>query len=344
MATIIGRNDPCPCGSGKKYKYCCLNKPDDPSLSNIKTEKDIEKIFKEIRRSAQFKQCLYPDHSECSEHIIKAHSIQNNKILKRISDNGEVYMPRPKNENIFSTMTEYGRKEATVFTGFCEYHDKIIFRPIEDDCFTKTAEQIFLYIYRAFAIEYHNKLEAVNMNRILFSRKPSIIKSTEFMRQKTYMEEGITDLDIEKEVFDNALLTKNYTVLTSLVWEFDQKIYFAASGLEAPTCDLTGKKLQNISDRNTRARHIFYSIFSDYDKTYAIIAWIKTYDELFTPIKTQLELLNETQRKNFINYSLPISSENIAINPTLWNSMSDDEKNEFRMYLLSFNEDRKSVV
>lgn len=25
----IGRNDPCPCGSGKKYKFCCLNKPKD---------------------------------------------------------------------------------------------------------------------------------------------------------------------------------------------------------------------------------------------------------------------------------------------------------------------------
>ncbi len=24
----IGRNDPCPCGSGKKYKKCCLNKQD----------------------------------------------------------------------------------------------------------------------------------------------------------------------------------------------------------------------------------------------------------------------------------------------------------------------------
>jgi preprotein translocase subunit SecA len=22
----IGRNDPCPCGSGKKYKNCCMNK------------------------------------------------------------------------------------------------------------------------------------------------------------------------------------------------------------------------------------------------------------------------------------------------------------------------------
>lgn len=24
-----GRNDFCPCGSGKKYKKCCLNKPEE---------------------------------------------------------------------------------------------------------------------------------------------------------------------------------------------------------------------------------------------------------------------------------------------------------------------------
>jgi len=23
----VGRNEPCPCGSGRKYKHCCLNKP-----------------------------------------------------------------------------------------------------------------------------------------------------------------------------------------------------------------------------------------------------------------------------------------------------------------------------
>ena len=26
-----GRNNPCPCGSGKKFKKCCLNKPYQPS-------------------------------------------------------------------------------------------------------------------------------------------------------------------------------------------------------------------------------------------------------------------------------------------------------------------------
>lgn len=24
----IGRNDPCPCGSGLKFKKCCINKPE----------------------------------------------------------------------------------------------------------------------------------------------------------------------------------------------------------------------------------------------------------------------------------------------------------------------------
>jgi len=27
-APKVGRNEPCPCGSGKKYKKCCLNKND----------------------------------------------------------------------------------------------------------------------------------------------------------------------------------------------------------------------------------------------------------------------------------------------------------------------------
>lgn len=26
MSENVGRNDPCPCGSGKKYKQCCISK------------------------------------------------------------------------------------------------------------------------------------------------------------------------------------------------------------------------------------------------------------------------------------------------------------------------------
>ena len=30
MGSKTGRNAPCPCGSGKKYKHCHLGQPDDP--------------------------------------------------------------------------------------------------------------------------------------------------------------------------------------------------------------------------------------------------------------------------------------------------------------------------
>lgn len=35
----LGRNDPCPCGSGKKYKKCCLGKPPVPPLSDYMLSK-----------------------------------------------------------------------------------------------------------------------------------------------------------------------------------------------------------------------------------------------------------------------------------------------------------------
>lgn len=54
----IGRNDPCPCGSGVKYKRCCLQKKDEqPSISpmeqlRISLQGEIEKI----QRAAQQKE------------------------------------------------------------------------------------------------------------------------------------------------------------------------------------------------------------------------------------------------------------------------------------------------
>lgn len=40
----IGRNDPCSCGSGKKYKFCCLNKPKSP-IDEIESLQDRKKCL-----------------------------------------------------------------------------------------------------------------------------------------------------------------------------------------------------------------------------------------------------------------------------------------------------------
>jgi hypothetical protein len=38
MPTHPGRNEPCPCGSGKKYKHCCLAKDETAERERLEAE------------------------------------------------------------------------------------------------------------------------------------------------------------------------------------------------------------------------------------------------------------------------------------------------------------------
>lgn len=49
--TKIGRNDPCPCGSGKKYKQCCMDKPQAP-IDTVETAQEKQKWLKNYPISA----------------------------------------------------------------------------------------------------------------------------------------------------------------------------------------------------------------------------------------------------------------------------------------------------
>ncbi len=51
----IGRNDPCPCGSGKKYKKCCMNKPQSP-VDLVESEQEKKKWLEYYPASAEERQ------------------------------------------------------------------------------------------------------------------------------------------------------------------------------------------------------------------------------------------------------------------------------------------------
>jgi len=54
VAPKIGRNDPCPCGSGKKYKKCCLNRGETSVRQNstLYTEADRTEVLSKLRTFA----------------------------------------------------------------------------------------------------------------------------------------------------------------------------------------------------------------------------------------------------------------------------------------------------
>ncbi|MBU9722825.1 MULTISPECIES: SEC-C domain-containing protein [Bacillaceae] len=44
----LGRNDQCPCGSGKKFKKCCMNKQQTPHQLTVQEQKDFNELLPKI--------------------------------------------------------------------------------------------------------------------------------------------------------------------------------------------------------------------------------------------------------------------------------------------------------
>jgi len=160
----IGRNELC-CGSGKKYKRYCLNKTEEERFVEA-----VKTSMENIKNEARMKRCLYPNQNECSSKIVKAHAIQNNRILNKITENGMVITLDGTLHNIFQTSYTKGWGIATTFTGFCSNHDKTLFQDIEDKEFMGSKKQIFLLTYRTKAWHYHKKQEQSNATCIQFEK------------------------------------------------------------------------------------------------------------------------------------------------------------------------------
>ncbi len=75
----IGRNDPCHCGSGKKYKKCCLEK--DEKERYLKT---LNKLNENIEDSAESS-----DELEENESYIDSEDVIENEELNNYSEETE---------------------------------------------------------------------------------------------------------------------------------------------------------------------------------------------------------------------------------------------------------------
>ncbi|MFS0596893.1 hypothetical protein AB1L16_09140 [Peribacillus frigoritolerans] len=72
--------------------------------------RDFSIEFNKFKNKNLWSGCFHTD-SNCSQRIIKAHSIQNNKILNKISENGKVLMfGAVGGDEMTNSLQEQGRK------------------------------------------------------------------------------------------------------------------------------------------------------------------------------------------------------------------------------------------
>jgi len=116
-----GRNDPCPCGSGKKYKKCCYLTGQDPTLVKLIESEDIKNVDD-----------FYDDEDKNDEADIFSNDFKNNEMfitafnnMRRIFLDKKPHIKkylkiRDMHNEIVSTMAQY-------------YHDGKFKRQIDMD-------------------------------------------------------------------------------------------------------------------------------------------------------------------------------------------------------------------
>lgn len=339
----IGRNDLCWCGSSKKYKNCHLERDKQEPLSKGEILKSFDK-FKNM------KYCSAPDimYDECSQSIIKAHSISKSSSLKEISNKGHVYSffnPKKLSHNRKEFSPELiGLNKASIFNGFCSYHDKNIFSPIENSVFLTQEYHCFLIAYRSLCRELFVKKSAVST----FEMVKELDKGKKFgaqffiqgMANKSINDNSLTlnDLLYLKRTLDNILINKQYNKISHTVFEFDYPTNVMCSAVVAPTMDLHGNILQSLSNKiKDIPDYIFLNSFSSQEKGYWIVSWLPEHSTSASKLIQQLK--NSTHISNTLTLLAFVLIENIYFSPVWWNSLSKSQKDTIgSLYFININE------
>jgi len=312
----IGRNDPCPCGSGIKYKKCCLNKTNDERLAEA-----IMYSMQSIEKNARIKQCLHPNKDECDHKILNAHAIQNNRILNKIAEEGLVITVDGTSNLVFQGTQIKGRKIATTFTGFCKFHDKVLFQEIEDREFVGSQKQVFLLTYRTMAWHYHKKQQQLNAEMIqykkMYERGFDMAASEGFELFDKGLKLGVVDNEKEKLKFDEYLLNEDYDNVSFCIWEIPYEVQFAVSMMHELEHNIYGQRINNL-ETDINLRKLYLNIFPADSKSYCVWSWLKKNEVDYVEFSRQFMELDVVDRDNYFNNNLPRWTDSLIISPRLW--------------------------
>jgi len=133
----IGRNEPCPCGSGKKYKHCCLGKheaamrtKDNKQAGNLRAnEKEQEQLVQRIEKA--FTLLGSQQYSEAIRFALKLTKLYPNEDrLHDIVATSHLYSGECEEAiKICKNRLEIARSEKAYFIEYGRYRDAEIDKP-----------------------------------------------------------------------------------------------------------------------------------------------------------------------------------------------------------------------
>lgn len=312
------------CERKSSYKACC-NKKIDPTEKNMcyALLDDMNKERNRYNRSVKI--CLHPISDECSSEKSGTHTISNSNVLKLIAPEGKVMMPIMYNLTGKLKMDPVGINEATKLNCFCKKHDEM-FHPIDEEDVRLDTFALFLYAYRAFAGTYYKMKREIKILERL-SNKYDFTKLEYIVSFQKSMKKWLNKLEECKRVFNESIIANDYEILNSYTYTLPYRAYFAISSCFPIIFDAYGTP---IIHKNGKMQLMYISIIPHDKNTRIIFSWFKSDDLLYTEFKQQLSIIPESFFLKFLNNLLPMSCENIAMGPRLWDNWSKEAQDEFK--------------
>lgn len=284
--------------------------------------KSLQQIIGQVRREGRTKSCFAAD-SNCSNTIVKAHSIQNNRILTRLADNGEVIQLKDviREEGFGIAPRLVGRRVASVATNFCGMHDTNIFLPIEQSDYTPgDIQQEFLFAYRAYAREFHVKLEQTLMFK-------AALKKLDTPAEKDMMTDGLLgaeitlkEMEANRTILNQARQSSDFSQIHTYRAEFRLPCPIAASSSFALEHDLNGNVVNDLGDLNTSLKPLTLTVFPQHTKTHVLISCFRKNKKDYSFIPKQILSRAKTEQKIIFSNMILAHVENLFISPTWWES------------------------
>ncbi|WP_027965228.1 tetratricopeptide repeat protein [Halalkalibacillus halophilus] len=117
MDKKVGRNDPCPCGSGKKYKKCCEN-DNVISFNQDHVKKELAEIWEEVMQHSIEKYPQFMEKADQSNmmdvlkqlHLTLAHANKEGEVARFVTKKQK----QVKRKSIYDTLEEWKNVTFTV--------------------------------------------------------------------------------------------------------------------------------------------------------------------------------------------------------------------------------------
>ncbi|PGC57842.1 hypothetical protein COM24_05600 [Bacillus toyonensis] len=324
----------CPCGSGRKFKFCCYQKA--RTVKYAKHEKidypdsRLNHIMNKSWEQSDFKTCFAFNKERCEGLIKGAHSIQNNRILNRVSDDGHVYHIRGKVEKseLKPVFKRLSRNTASTFFGFCNYHDTVFFKPIEQQEYNQEPIQNFLFAFRALTLQYHNKNRELFLLQNHFKEFPDLMLNGEDVYRYRLALLDISDCAKQYEIFNNNYMKSNFERVRTLYRKLDFEVNFASSASFAVRNDLKGNTINEVytNIKTEKMPLIFITIYPIENGTNILLSYHQDDDVIYREYFDQLEKLTINDLLKHLNFLLIEYTENIFFKPSWIDSMVDKQK------------------